>query len=273
MERIPFSIIGEHIMQIPLKVNGKEVKFLLDTGIGPTVISKDFAKELDLKSAGTMTGKRMSGQELNIPLVKVPLIEAGSLARENLEAGIFDTSGFPDILKDIKGILSIGFFKGKLLTIDYLHSLLLVAESDFIDGSVGEATKVPMQIEYNGPSVTLYVNMKLPNGRVVKFEVDTGSNVLIVNSKLMGELAVDPKDKSVESVKGYDETGNYYERFFTEIKGKISVDGNPDISQENPKAIFQDIIHDGLVGHDFLKRYIVSFDIDKEEMRFYRHSN
>ena len=273
MEQIPFSIIGDHIMQIPVKVNGKEVKFLMDTGIGPTVLSKDFVKELELESAGTMTGKRMSGQELKIPLVRVPIIEAGNLVRENLEVGIFDTSGFPEILKEVKGILSIGFFKGTLLTIDYPHSLLVVSESSFNDGSFGEATKVPIQIEYNGPSVTLYINLKLPSGRVVKFEVDTGSNVLIVNSKLMGELAVNPKDESVQSMKGYDETGHYYERFFTEIRGKIAVDGNPDICQENPKAIFQDIIHDGLIGHDFLKRYVVSFDIDKEEMLFYKHSN
>jgi hypothetical protein len=86
----------------------------------------------------------------------------------------------------------------------------------------------------------------------------------------MEELGINRKDNSIQSVKGKDETGHYYERFFTEIKGEISIDGNPGISQQNPRAIFQDIVYDGLIGHDFLKRYQVSFDIDHKEMVFYK---
>ena len=270
MAKIPFTIIGGHLMQIPAKVNGKEVEFLLDTGIGPSVLSMDFAEELNLHKVGAIAGKRMSGQEIEIPLVKVPSMEVGNLVRENLDVGIFDTSGFPAVLKDIKGILSIGFFRGSILTIDYHNSYLVVTDKGTNDRFLDDGTRVPVEIEYNGPSITLYVSIRLPSGRITKFEVDTGSDLLIVNSKLMGELGVDPNNEGVESIKGTDETGHDYERFFAEIEGEIAMDKNPDIMQKNPRAIFQDIIYDGLLGHDFLKKYLVSFDIDNKEMIFYR---
>lgn len=270
MEKIPFSIIGNHIMQIPVKVNGNEVKFLMDTGIGPTVLSRDFVEELSLKKVGTMIGKRMSGQELELPLVKVPSIEAGNLVRENLEVGIFDTSSFPPVLEEIKGILSIGFFKGSVLTMNYSGPFLEITDTTARESQFDHGTRVPVEIEYNGPSVSLYVKIKLPSGRLGKFEVDTGSDLLILNSKLMAELGVTHDDQNVESFKGTDETGHDYERFLAEMKGAIALDGYPDLMQEKPKVIFQDIIHDGLIGHDFLKRYIVSYDIDHKEMIFYK---
>ncbi|HLH86172.1 MAG TPA: aspartyl protease family protein [Thermoplasmataceae archaeon] len=270
MEAIPFSIIGSHIMQIPVKVNGNEVKFLMDTGIGPTVLSKDFVKELGLDKVGTMAGRRMSGKELEMTLVRVPMIEFGNEVRENLEVGIFDTSRFPNDLKDIKGILSIGFFKDSVLTIDYSNSLLYVTDSLNMNMPFGEGIRFPLEAEYDGPSVTLYTRVKLPSGRVVKFEVDTGSDVLIVNSKLMGELGISPNDEDVESVRGTDETGYEYERFIATMKGEIAIEGNNWITQSNPRVIFQDIIHDGLIGHDFLKKYIVSFDIGGKKMIFYK---
>ena len=270
MAKIPFSIIGGHLMQTPVKVNGKEVEFLLDTGIGPIVLSMDFAEELVLHKVGVISGKRMSGQDIEIPLVKVPSMEVGNLVRKNLDVGIFDTSRFPAILKDIKGILSIGFFRGSILTIDYHNSYLVVTDKGTNDRFLDDGTRVPVEVEYNGPSITLYVSMRLPSGRIAKFEVDTGSDLLIVNSKLMAELGVNPGHGGIESIRGTDETGHDYERFFVGIEGEIAIEKSPSLMQKNPRVIFQDIIHDGLLGHDFLKRYMVSFDIDNKEMIFYK---
>ncbi len=254
-------------MEIPVKVNGKNVKFLMDTGIGPTVLSKEFLEELGQVKVGVTHGKRMSGQELEIPLFRVPSIEAGGLVRESLEVGMFDTSGFPPVLKDIKGILSIGFFRNRILTMDYPKSTLNVSDSPIEEVAFGEDI-VPVEVEYDGPSVSLYLKVRLPSGKVGRFEVDTGSDVLILNSSLMGELGVDPKSREVEEIRGTDETGNGFTRYFTEIRGRVSLNENNSVFQENPRVMFQDIIYDGLIGHDFLKRYTVSFDIENSRMSF-----
>lgn len=270
MAKTPFSIIGNHLMAISAKVNGRDVRFLLDTGIGPTVLSKDFAKELSLEQVGTMSGKRMSGQRMEIPLVKVTSMEVAGLAREDYDVGVFDTSGFPHVLSEIKGIASIGFFKGKVLTIDYAGSSLSVTDSGINGLQFGRGLKVPIEIELNGPSVELFIRAELPGGRLVKLEVDTGSDILILNSRLMDELGVVPGEEGVETISGTDETGHNYTRHFAELKGKVQLEGCPEILQENPKVIFQDIIYDGLIGHDFLKRYTISYDISNSLVTFYR---
>ncbi len=257
-------------MKIQVKVNGKDIMFLIDTGIGPTVVSKDLANELALNQVGIMHGNRMSGQGLEIPLVEVPSIEVAGLIRKDVVVGIFDTSGFPPDLDDIKGILSIGFFKDKTLTVDYSNHSLTVAEAPLDGYPQDNGTRVPIDVEYNGPSVSLFVRVKLPNGKTGKFEVDTGSDVLIMNLNLMAELGISPEDREVKIFTGSDETGNKYKRYLAKIKGNILLDGSPELVQENPRVVFQDIIYDGLIGHDFLKRYTVSYNLDKREMIFYK---
>ncbi len=268
MAKVPFSIIGTHIMQIPVRVNGKDVKFLIDTGIGPTVLSENFAEELHLEETGVMNGKRMSGQELQIPLVRVPSIEVGGIVRTDLEVGVFDTAGFPDILSEIKGILSIGFFKGAVITMDFGSSFLNVAERMSLDATEIRGVRIPVEVENDGPSVSLYVKVILPGGKTGRFEVDTGSDTLILNSGLMEQLGVSPEGPGLEVFSGIDETGHDYRRYLTEIKGRVSLEGGAEVFQKDPRVVFQDIIYDGLIGHDFLKRYTVSFDIDGAEMIF-----
>lgn len=270
MDEIPFSIIGSHMMQIPVKVNGEDVKFLMDTGIGPTILSKDFSEKLSLKKAGEFSGERMSGQELKIPMVVVPSIEFGGLERKDIEVGIFDTSGFPENLREIKGILSVGFFLDRVLTINYLNSTLILSDGPIQREDVtGKVTKVPIEVEFDGPSVALFIRVNLPNGKSGRFEVDTGSDSLILKSDYLRELGVDPEDNSVEVLSGTDETGHEFKRYFSRLKGEISLEGASNIMQEKPRAMFQGIIYDGLIGHDFLKRYSVSFDIGNSEMMFY----
>ncbi len=59
---IPFSFVLGHMITIPVNVNGKEDKFIFDTGIGLTVISKRIVNSLKLNYDGSFVGKRMSGQ-------------------------------------------------------------------------------------------------------------------------------------------------------------------------------------------------------------------
>lgn len=40
----------------------------------------------------------------------------------------------------------------------------------------------------------------------------------------------------------------------------------PDTTQERPRVMFQDIVHDGLIGTDFLGRYCYTFDVSRERI-------
>lgn len=272
MKEISFEYIGGHLIEIPVKVHGHNVKFLLDTGIGPTVISSSFSEELSLKRKGETSGQRMSGQEISIPLVEVPSAEVGGIVRNNLEVGLFDMSDFPDFMSEIKGILSIGYFSNWVVTFDYSNNRLLLCDHEEYEEKFRGGSKVPITVEYKDTSVSVFIKAILPTGRSVQLEVDTGSDVMILNRKYMNELGVSSGDSGLQKLSGKDETGHEFERFFADIKGDFKLEGAPDISQNDPKVMFQDIIYDGLLGNDFLKRFTVSYDLSNSNMVFHRSS-
>ncbi len=257
-------------MKIPVKLEGEDVNFLLDTGIGLTVILKSFADEMGLEPIGEFSGRRMSGQQLKIPLAQFPEIEVGGLVRKDLEVGIYELGGLPPAFSKIKGILAVNYFQNKVLTFDYTHSLILVSEELVKWEGTGEGAVVPVNIEYNGPTITIFIDATLPNGDIVKLEVDTGSDVLILNSKFMSRLGVSPEDPNVKVFTGTDETSYSYKRYSSEIKGKLEIGYASSIFQESPRVVFQDIIYDGLLGNDFLKRFTVVYDLDHLKMIFYK---
>ncbi|MFN8555654.1 MAG: aspartyl protease family protein, partial [Candidatus Obscuribacterales bacterium] len=81
---IPFKYAANHILVIPAVVEGKETSFVLDTGAGVNVISATLAAKLGCAPAGTVTGKRMSGQTMTMKLVNLSALQIGSCLQRKL---------------------------------------------------------------------------------------------------------------------------------------------------------------------------------------------
>jgi len=107
---------------------------------------------------------------------------------------------------------------------------------------VAHLIRVPVRlgddVHRDGFSADPFVELVLPSGRTILVEVDTGSDCLILDSRVMAECGL--------------EVGG---------PGVTVREGAPETAQDAPKVIFQEIIHDGLVGSDHLYRYRFSFDL------------
>lgn len=101
----------------------------------------------------------------------------------------------------------------------------------------------------------------LPNGREICVEVDTGSGNLILDTRLMPDCGVRIGDTGVTTKTGTDETGHPWTRHWATVSGKVHLAAAPETAQAGARVQFQDIIHDGLVGADYLDRYRTSFDL------------
>jgi hypothetical protein len=99
-------------------------------------------------------------------------------------------------------------------------------------------------------------------------EVDTGSDVPILNSALAGDAGADLQDAAIRKVEGADETGHQFVRYFTTLSGDISVTGAPQLRMTAPQVIFQEIIHDGLAGDKFLRNFTTTYDLPNSRMIF-----
>lgn len=261
-DRIPFERI-HHLVTVPVTVTGVETRFILDTGIGPTLLAESLSARAGCTPTGeTFSGRRMSGQEVTTPLARVPSLRLGDFERRDFEIGTLDLSGFPEELADVGGFLSLAFFDEQPFTVDY------PAECVALEASTGVAVEV--ELERNGPSLDVFLPLVLPNGRTISVEVDMGSDALILDERFAEELDVDLAAPDVRRVDGVDETGGAMTRWFTTLAGSIEPTGAPELAQQQPEVMFQRIIHDGLIGDAFLRRQPVTYDLPNRRLVFGR---
>jgi hypothetical protein len=89
-----------------------------------------------------------------------------------------------------------------------------------------------------------------------------------LDERFADELGIDLRDAGIREVEGRDETGNEYTRYFTTLRGDVRVPDSPALAQRDPDVMFQKIIYDGLVGHAFLRRFVVTYDLPHERLVF-----
>ena len=238
-------------------------RFVLDTGIGVSLVSESLADTLGATRLGrSYTGRRMSGQEVAVPLVTLPELRFGPVRRVELVAGVLDLDG----LGDLDGFLSLEFFRHAPFTVDYEGSVVVVETPESLAARASVGTTVALELEDEGCSLDVFMALVLPNGREISAEVDMGSDSLILDEALAAPLGVDLRAADVRRVEGVDETGHSYVRSFTRLAGSIHPASAPELSQTDPEVMFQRIIHDGLVGNAFLRNFVVTYDVAGSRM-------
>jgi hypothetical protein len=252
----------QHLVTIPVSVNGIDTRFVLDSGIGVTIVSQALCERAGCaRTATSYTGRRMSGQAVTVELARATLT-FGGLERTGAEVGVLDLSGFPPALAGIEGFLSLAFFDEAPFTVDYAGGTVE------LDGRGPGGTPVDVRIERDGPSVTAFLPLVIPGGRTISAEVDMGSDVLILDERLAEEVGAELGAPEARRAEGVDETGNPFVRTFMPIAGSVEPAGAPRLRQSAPQVQFQRIIHDGLVGHDFLRRFAVTWDVAAAQLLF-----
>jgi len=90
-------------------------------------VTDAFARTIGCEpGAVAFSGRRMSGQDVTVPLADGPEIAVGGYARREPAVGVLDIHGFPPALEGIDGFLSLAFFESAPFTVDYGRSFLVV---------------------------------------------------------------------------------------------------------------------------------------------------
>jgi len=264
----PFERI-HHLVTVPVLVGGRKARFILDTGIGLTLLSDRLCTEIGCHTDGSsFTGRRMSGQEVTVPLATAPPLSFGGVTRQDDLVGIIALGGFPPELCRVDGFLSLAFFDEVPFTVDYARDAVIVESPASADERTRDGSAVAVRLERDGPAVDAFMQLDLPGARTVQVEIDMGSDSLILDERLAEAAGVDLDRDGVRRLEGHDETGHAYTRFFTRLDGSISATGAPSVAQTDPEVMFQRIIYDGLVGDAFLRRFTVTYDLPRERVVF-----
>ena len=246
-----------HLIRVPVRLGGDELHFLVDTGIGVTVVGERVSARPDVDVlADSYAGRRMSGQLVEAPLVRLPNLAVGDYAVDGHVAASVDLGDGFD------GILGPTYFADRIVTTDPAAGTFSVHEP----GQAVEGAEVPIEVHRDGPSADPFVELVLPSGRTVLVEVDTGSDCLILDSRLMAECGLEVGGPGVTTREGVDETGHAYVRHDATLSGAVHLKAAPESAQDAPKVIFQEIIHDGLLGSEYLYRYRFSLDLARARL-------
>ncbi len=90
MHPVPFAYL-EHLVVVPVTAGGVETRFVFDSGIGLTLLSESLARTLGCEPTGRVfSGRRMSGQEVSVPLATLGSLSVGGYSRSGLTVGVFD---------------------------------------------------------------------------------------------------------------------------------------------------------------------------------------
>ncbi|HEV2316491.1 MAG TPA: retropepsin-like aspartic protease [Thermoplasmata archaeon] len=255
---VPFERVA-HVLVLPVTLGaGAASRFVFDTGIGMPVVDLRLAERLGIHADGRIhRGRRMSGQELEVPLAVVPELRLGDRRWSEVTVGLADLRALlPPSMAYVGGFLSLGQAETSRLRIDYSAGTVTIDAT--IPERTGGVSEVPLHLLRDGPSLSAFADLALPDGSTARVEVDLGSDRLILHDRFMGRLGFDPGGPSTEVHHGKDETGHEYVRRFGTLGGTVSLGT---AVQRDPPVMFQEIIYDGLVGDQFLRRFDVTFDV------------
>lgn len=256
------DVQSQHFLTLPVVVHDQPTIAILDTGIGLALVSQAMCERIGCEIDGEFTGRRMSGQAVTIPTTTLDILEVGGMQQHDVPAGVVDIEGFfPD--PRIEAFVGLPFFEQMPFTLT--ADTLVIESAASLEERERNGTVVPVRLDRQGIALDIFAPAVLSDGTQLEVLVDTGSGGVTLHTRYAGSLGVDFESDDVEHREGQDETGHTYTRYFTTLQ-RLAFAPKPDDSATDLRVMFQEIIHDGLVGTQFLGNYTVTFDLPRERI-------
>jgi predicted aspartyl protease len=171
-EEITFELVHDKII-IPVTINGKSYKFLLDTG-APNLVSKRILNELNITASNSAKIQDANNQSSTMETVLIPSITLGSIERKDNLVLITDLENH-FILKCYKfdGFIGSNFFKNSILKIDMENKKIIITD----DIKKLEKSTKPKKMKLVGSQNTPYIKISFVNDKKKATEellIDTG---------------------------------------------------------------------------------------------------
>lgn len=259
----PLPVVNVHVN------GGKEVTFFIDTGGSEVTLDTEFAKELGVPQFGAVQGTFSGGQHAEVQLGRIKSLTVGDWTVKNLPTAMLPLRQLSEGLgvKQINGIIGTTLFYHFLATMDYPHGELVLRRKDakgledFKAKSSAKRVTVPIWIASD--------HFMVGWGRVETLP----PTLLFVDSGLVGagvklaESVIKEAGIKLEESKATEGAGGG--GTLKIVPYTVHQLSFGDIKEENIPGLYDGPFPwenmfgfhlSGMVGHDFLKPYAVTFD-------------
>jgi hypothetical protein len=260
---------------VNVRVNGgDEVTFFIDTGGSEVALDTEFAKELGVPQFGTVQGTFSGGQHADVQQGRIESLTVGDWTIKNLPTAMLPLRQLSEGLgvKQINGIIGTTLFYHFLATMDYPRGELVLRRKG--PKSLEEFTKSPVK------RVTVPIWMTSDHFMVGWGRVETlPPTLLFVDSGLVGagvklaESVIKDTGIKLEENKAFEGAGGG--GTLKIVPYTVHQLSFGDIKEENVPGLYDGPFPwenmfgfhlAGMVGHDFLKPYAVTFDFQNMQI-------
>lgn len=279
---LPLILIN-NLVFIPVKVNGVELNFLLDTGVEETILfSLGDNPDVNFYNSEKITLKGLGSEDAieGLKTTNNVLELNGARSHNQLIYVILDQSfnlssqiGIP-----VNGIIGYQFFKDNLVRIDYGSKKVVIYKNDAtnLKKIQKKFKKMPITIEKSKPY--LMGNVAINESNVaVKMLIDIGNSDSVWLFQNLSELIKVPS-KNFEDFLGKGFSGDIEGKrakidgfSFDKYNFKSPIVAFPDSSSIKSVRMVQNRV--GSVGGEILKRFSVVFDYKNEQLYLKKNSN
>jgi len=153
-EIIQYETVRDKII-IPVTINGRNFKFLLDTG-APNLISNEVMQELNSYSTNNIIVNDANNLNQSIQSVTIPKIEIGKLTFENQAALVFDLKNH-NLLScyNIDGFIGSNLLKNSILKIDKINQNIVITDQINLLNLKVKPTKIKLIGSQKAPYIEL----------------------------------------------------------------------------------------------------------------------
>ena len=265
---VPFAFERSSVI-VEVKVNGKgSYNMLLDTGAEQSAIDLNMAKELGLKLNPIGGGKVVAtGKKQNtLFLTKLSQIDVGKVQSKDILAVAIDFSRISQRIGiRVDGVVGYNFLKNRVVQFDYqkrvvrFYSTLSMPNSPVANTS----NRMVLPFRFYGDDKFPVIDDVYVNGKKIRAELDTGhSGVLALTAAATKRLGLDATAQAAEPETSEGALGTSVNRkgkLRTLTVGTVTID-SPTVSFRAPNSGLDEAPFDGLLGNDFFKDFVVTFD-------------
>ncbi len=280
-DKIRFELANNLII-IPIVLNGVELSFILDTGVGSTIIfSADNKESLELKNASKIYLRGL-GEDQSVEAIKSldNVLQIGDAISTNHTVFlVFDESinfsprmGFP-----IHGIIGYDFFKDFILEIDYVKKYIRInTPNRYVYKKCDKCYQTPIDFGKQNKRPLVRAKYKTKNGLLdIRLLLDSGSgsSLWLFESS---EKGIKVPDKSFTDFLGKGFNGDIYGQ-----RSKVGELHIGDFVLKDVTAAFPDSQYiqgisldkrEGSLGGNVLRRFNLIIDYPNQKISFKKNN-
>jgi predicted aspartyl protease len=264
---VPFTFQHSSVI-VQVKVGGKgPYNMLLDTGAEQSAIDLNTARELGLKLSPLGEGRVVAAgkKENTVFLTTLPQVEVSSVTAKGLLAAATDFSKISQrIGMPVNGVLGYNFLRNRIVEFDYGKRMVRFhSVSPFSPKQRAASARMTLPFHFSEDDRFPLIDNVYVNGKKITAELDTGhSGVLAVTAAAINRLGLEAEAEGCEAETSEGALGTSVNRkckLRTLKVGTLTIN-SPTVSFRAPNSGLDEAPFEGLLGNDFFKDFVVTFD-------------